>query len=139
MIDSVDYMSLKTGELTYRHKDYYKALDINIRINLKSWYGPYKEMFKLAASVNKVFGYAPAILTYCSLTPEQIVDIMQPEFKILGWIIEYSWGESQGVHVFYTHPKNEPKEIWNIRTASILTKRTIDTFRREINELLHTN
>lgn len=48
------------------HKDY-NSLTINNKINLKSWYGNYKEMFKLAASVNKVYQKAPAILTFCNI------------------------------------------------------------------------
>lgn len=69
MIEQVDYMLgiTKNGNVKYKHKDYYKALTINQRINLKSWYGDYKEMFKLSCTVNKVFNSAPAILTFCGI------------------------------------------------------------------------
>jgi hypothetical protein len=79
MPDQVDYMSIKSGNLYYKHKDYYKALSINARINLKSWYGNYKEMFKLAASVNVVYQNAPAILTFCGIA---LYDCPYGKYKI---------------------------------------------------------
>lgn len=67
MPEQVNYMSLKDGNLYYRHMDYYKALDINSKINLKSWHGGYDRMAELAARVNKVFNSAPAIMTFCGI------------------------------------------------------------------------
>lgn len=68
MTDQVDFMvGIIKGKVTYRHKDYYKSLSIHRKINLKSWYGNYKEMFKLSASVNVCYQTAPAILTFCNI------------------------------------------------------------------------
>jgi len=66
---------------------------------------------------------------------KEVVDFLRTKYEQIGWELEY---ESEGLmHIFYTHPAGEPREAHNIRTASMLSIKTVQHFIIELADIVY--
>lgn len=64
-----------------------------------------------------------------------VLSTFRPQFKKVGWVMEYEHRTVDQFHTFYTYKKGTDRKMGNLRYCKIITPNTLKCFQDELLEV----